>query len=78
MKRFRRNAICYYTIDTGIDKDGNILNVGDYFIYNNNNNKIGPITQIMEESNLPLNHPIKYLVYINNNVYYYPFIQVYN
>lgn len=76
MKRFRRNAICYSTIDTGIDKDGNILKVGDYFIYNNN--KIGPITEIMVDSNLPLNHPIKYLVYINNNVYYYPFIQIYN
>lgn len=45
MKRFRRNAICYSTSDTGIDKYGNILKVGDYFLYNNN--KIGPITEIM-------------------------------
>ena len=77
MKRLkRRNAICYYHSDNGIDKDGNTLKIGDYFLYNNNNNKIGPITEILEESGLPLNHPTKYLVYINNKLYYYQFIQV--
>ena len=76
MKRSRRNAVSYGNIDTCIDKNGNTLEVGDYIIYNNS--KQGPITNILDEYNLPINDPIKYLVYINNKVYSYQFIQVYS
>lgn len=76
MKRFRRNAVSYGIIDTCIDKDGHTLKVGDYIIYNNI--KLGPITKILDEFNLPINDPIKYLVYINNILYSYQFIQVYS
>lgn len=76
MKRFRRNAVSYGNIDTCIDKNGNTLKVGDYIIYNNN--KQGPITKILDEFNLPINDPIKYLIYINNKVYSYQCIQVYS
>ena len=75
MKRVRRNAICYGEIERCIDINGNTLKLGDYILYNNN--KIGPITKLLDEINLSGDDPIKYLVYIKNQVYPYKLIQVY-
>ena len=66
----RRKAIQYAEVDKIIDRNGKVLQIGDFISIFNENKTDGPITKIYHEITGSADKSIQKILYVDNNIYF--------